>query len=437
MKTALCRVVPLVIVLCFAHALNARADATIVETDGGKYTMYEDSKALIIGASNYVRDDFPDLKMVPPEVELISKALKEQGFEVQLVMDPTTDEMLESVRKFLLRSSKKNSRRLVYFAGHGDTKEYQPYLVPVDAADPADTDGEYIPSLMGISEIINIGRSARSKHVMFVFDSCFSGGILMVRRNFAAKASLSYLIDMDRVVRQYITAGTIDEAVPDSLDFAKAFVDGIQGKADRNNDGIVAGSELGYYIKDEIIPGNQQTPQYAVDTVRDFRDGDMIFVVPNKASKLQYKADVSGPRNAVIRNLGDPKSEKQKVYASIEILYYRTKADGYSIISALDDQRIPYSTTLADDEALQLRTNTIACGPDIPIDALKQLTKELLKRDVPIKQIVPFARPEEKIRRIEILVARDDSLNAQPNLTPEQVDSLTACPQTESGRASW
>jgi hypothetical protein len=51
----------------------------------------------------------------------------------------------------------------------------------------------------------------------------------------------------------------------------------------------------------------------------------------------------------------------------------------------------------------KFEVNSIACGPDIPVEALKALAVALIDGGVPIRAIFQFRRPEEKLRRLELL----------------------------------
>ena len=81
----------------------------------------------------------------------------------------------------------------------------------------------------------------KAKHLLAVFDSCFSGSIFALER--AAPADITY--KTVQPVRQYITAGGADESVPDKSIFKDCFLEGIRGEADANRDGYITGSELG------------------------------------------------------------------------------------------------------------------------------------------------------------------------------------------------
>jgi hypothetical protein len=88
-------------------------------------------------------------------------------------------------------------------------------------------------------------------------------------------------------VRQFITAGTEDEQVPDKSMFKRSFLIGIEGDADLTGDGYITGSELGIYLSEKVVnytKGNQH-PQYGKINNPELDRGDFIFV-PLEKSKI-------------------------------------------------------------------------------------------------------------------------------------------------------
>ncbi len=116
-----------------------------------------------------------------------------------------------------------------------------------------------------------------ARHALFVFDSCFSGSVFALSR--APPADVERRIA--KPVRQFITSGTADQTVPDVSVFRKEFILALGGAADRGGDGYVTGSELGYYLEEQVsnYTDNAQTPQYGKIRGRHLDKGDFVFVV--------------------------------------------------------------------------------------------------------------------------------------------------------------
>ena len=161
-----------------------------------------------------------------------------------------------------------------------------------------------------------------------MFDSCFSGSILNLRDRVVPQnisASVRY------PVRQFITAGSANEPVPDHSIFKQAFLDLLE-RRDKEPipDGYVTGEELGLYLKNKVPEYNPtQHPQYG--KIRDIRldKGDFIFQLaassgavveePARAaegSMLSIQANISGARVLLDGNYIGPTATKGKTISN-------------------------------------------------------------------------------------------------------------------------
>ena len=103
---------------------------------------------------------------------------------------------------------------------------------------------------------------ADAKHVLLVFDSCFSGTIF-TSRSAAAPAASS--MKTAKPVRQFLTSGDAGQEVRDDGNFSAFFLRAIGGgsRADVNNDGYVTGNKLGLNLSQEVthLTATAQTPR--------------------------------------------------------------------------------------------------------------------------------------------------------------------------------
>lgn len=249
-----------------------------VKTTANEKEIYDKSYALVIGVSQYTNwNSLPGVKI---DVSLVSKALERQGFDVQIVMDPTRTGFDETMRKFIsdYGLSPKN-RLLIYFAGHGHTittpdNRKLGYIVPSDAALPEDL-SSFLNKAISMQEIMVYAKQIQSNHAIFLFDSCFSGSL------FRGDEDTPDLIssELAKPVRQFITAGNENQQVPDDSIFRQQFISGIEGKADLNKDGYVIGSELGRFLEKTVASysNKSQTPIYGKINDSALDKGDFIF----------------------------------------------------------------------------------------------------------------------------------------------------------------
>jgi len=109
------------------------------------------------------------------------------------------------------KSTNLDSRLLVFFAGHGETKTGANgevgFLVPHDG------DVTNLSTLLRWDDLVRNADLIHAKHIFFVMDACYGG--LVFKRSVSA-GSVRFLKDMIiRPVRQALTAGKEDELVSD------------------------------------------------------------------------------------------------------------------------------------------------------------------------------------------------------------------------------
>ena len=249
--------------------------------------LYKDYYALVVGVSNY--EQWPDLPSAGKDAKEVAAKLKEIGFEVKLVVDPSAEQLRQALSDMVYEKGGENNRALLfYFAGHGETLELADgtqlgYIVPGDCplkkSDPMGFDSKAI----SMKDIEVLALKVKSKHFIMLFDSCFSGSLFNVVR--AAPVDISEKSALP--VRQFITAGGAGEQVPDQSVFKVVFLQGITGDADLNGDGYVTGSELGMHLQEKVVNYTRggQHPQYGKINNPKLDRGDFIFVPQNMPEK--------------------------------------------------------------------------------------------------------------------------------------------------------
>jgi hypothetical protein len=256
----------------------------IRDRSGGSLFGYKESHALVIWAAAY-RDPFwKKLNNISMEVQPVVSALKAQGFQVTVVANPNSQQLTGSIDQFIQSHGfQPDNRLLIYYAGHGWTRKTNyGYLVPIDAPDASTVEGDLKFARMALSmeQILSWSKQIEAKHVLFVFDSCFSGSVFKVRG--ASRPPLYLERKMNLPVREFITAGDANEEVPAKSIFTPLFVRGLNGEADINLDGYITGSELGDYLPQQLSRYTQeQNPQYGKIRDPDFDQGDIVFRPPS------------------------------------------------------------------------------------------------------------------------------------------------------------
>ena len=281
----------------------------IKDKSGNQVGLYKGSYALVIGVSNY-GEHWPTLKGVRDDVRVVSETLNSQGFKVLLVKNPNYSELISKMNTFIRDYGfDPQNRLLFYFAGHGythkpsyasnDPEEWMGYFLASNSPDPKYSHAEFVDNALSMQRIEELALKIESKHVLFVFDSCFSGSIFSIVRSTPG----DIIQRTAKHVRQFITSGSADETVPDVSIFRKQFVSAIDGEADRNRDGYVTGSELGMFLEETVInlSRSTQTPQYGKLRHRRLNKGDFVFSSYEKTTSK--KGNVERKMEKMMQNL--------------------------------------------------------------------------------------------------------------------------------------
>ena len=402
----------------------------VVAGEAGPVQVYADSRALIIGQSAYTAPGWDRLDQVPREVMRVEAALKAQGYNTTVASNLDQVGLEKAIKGFLNRNVKFDTRLLIFFAGHGwsDDEAEGGYVVPLDAPGPGEDD--FRSKIVSMQDMLNWSYGSIARHVTFVFDSCFSGAVFQTRSNL--RPSTLFLSDLDNPVRMIVTSGSARQQVPAGLEFGDLFVAGLNGAADLVPDGVITGSELGYWLKVNVASRGRQTPQFGTSQQVKYKVGDVIMSTvsagagpgPTRSkAALRARPANESTRAAEVRNLGLPDRPSASVFTGIEVKYSRKIVDGPGPANALDMAGIPY-VQMRDREAYPEAVNSIMCSAGVPVSAVKKLAATLIGGGVKLLAIF-----EHDFGPAKLLL-----VGTQPDLTPRlqpltiaDLNRLTRC----------
>ena len=269
------------VLMNLSHAQQRGIQVKVVTQAGQSVDLYRESYALVIGVSDYTHG-WPRIPNAVRDAREVGDELKKHGFHITLLENPTSARLKEGIEKFIASYGLDEHHRLLfYFAGHGHTvkKAYGSnvgYIVPSDAPDPNTDSGGFVMKAVSMERFNTYARDINARHVLYLFDSCFSGSIFALSR--AAPEAITYKINQH--VRQFITAGSEDEQVPDQSIFKSQFIAAIRGEADNNQDGYVTGTELGMFLQDKVVNYSRsaQHPQFGKIRDPQLDKGDFVFI---------------------------------------------------------------------------------------------------------------------------------------------------------------
>jgi len=288
-------------VLVSTSVFAATRGIHVVSKQGQSLYLYKDYHALVVGVGNYNRG-WPDLPGAVRDTREVASSLQEMGFTVKLILNPTSSQLKSALNDMAFDTGTRKDRALLFFfAGHGETLELADgtelgYIIPTDCPLKSQDPRGFDDKAVSMRDIEDLALKVKSKHVLMMFDSCFSGSLFGLVR--AAPVDISE--KSSRAVRQFITAGEAGEQVPDRSIFKIVFLDGIKGDADLNSDGYITGSELGMHLQDKVVNYTRggQHPQYGKINNPKLDKGDFIFV-PGKPYQPVLPSVVNSPLQPV------------------------------------------------------------------------------------------------------------------------------------------
>jgi peptidoglycan/xylan/chitin deacetylase (PgdA/CDA1 family)/uncharacterized caspase-like protein len=291
-------------------------------------SLYRESWAVVIGIDKYI--SWPKLQYAVNDAQGIKELLiRKYRFKpeniITLFDEQATRERILSVLGDDMGNTekvKKDDRMFVFFAGHGVTRKLPSgrdlgYIVPVDA-DLQNYQGKAI----SMTNFQDISEAIPAKHLFYVMDSCYSG--LALTRG-AAGRSDNFLREVSRrMARQMLTAGGADEQVADNGPhghsvFTWTLLQGLEGPADLNNDGVITASELAAYVGPAVSGISKQTPAFG--SLAGSEGGEFIFDPKENTeflSELSTQLDQEAIRlnnqlDAIRKQIAEKRQRNQKL----------------------------------------------------------------------------------------------------------------------------
>lgn len=249
--------------------------------------------ALLIGVSDY-SSGWDKLPGVKDDLRKLEEGLKASFETVEIVPNPTVDQIRFKIRNFLMGQwNKANERLLIYYSGHGFTdqnpysRKKEGYITGIDTPLYIPADGRATANAMPFDEVVYWSGKSNARHVLMVFDSCFSGSLFASKSGPPAAAQYEFDSVQNRLrfpIRYVITAGRGNETVSAGSIFADSLLRGLRGEADFSHKGIVAADQLGVYLSTEVprLSGGRQTPQY--DRMESYENEGQFFFLTKPAA---------------------------------------------------------------------------------------------------------------------------------------------------------
>jgi peptidoglycan/xylan/chitin deacetylase (PgdA/CDA1 family)/tetratricopeptide (TPR) repeat protein len=252
------------------RAAKPAPGAPAAQAADAKRGLYRESWAVIVGINDY--QHWPKLRYAVNDANGVEETLVTKfGFKHENIRkltngDATRQRIMEVLGdEFTGKTIQREDRIFFFFAGHGATRTLDDgrqigFIVPVDA-----DQSNYISTAISMTALREAADLIPAKHIYFVMDSCYSG-LALSRGAGLFSRDRTYLEEVTRrTARQILTAGGADQLVSDEGPdghsvFTWALLQGLQGQADLDGNGVITASELGAYISPIVSQFAKQTP---------------------------------------------------------------------------------------------------------------------------------------------------------------------------------
>lgn len=256
--------------------------------------------AVIIGNDDYQDGGYTTLKSARSDATAVSQVLKARyGYQTTLLLDASRLEILTALNAMREKLGP-NDSLMIYFAGHGELKGNQGYWIPTDAK--ANVASTWI-SNAAISDILT---TIKSRHVLVVADSCYSGTMTRAAVPVfdpAAMGASQWTAWVDKMVggksRTALTSGGVQPVADTGSGkhsyFTRAFLNALQDNTRLLNAQRLyrqVASSMALTVVDSAIP---QSPGYSPIQFAGHESGDYFFLPKGVKTAAAEPAALSSP----------------------------------------------------------------------------------------------------------------------------------------------
>jgi uncharacterized caspase-like protein len=215
--------------------------------------LYTKSRALLIGVTGYKDKHFGPLPFTGADIDKLQTTLKTVGFDQVIPMKGslTKAEIAKAIDQFA-RAAVKDERLLIYISTHGfadSLDRTKGYVVSTDCLIDQPTTCLSLQDMDSLLEPVLKADKKPVRHLLLLLDTCSSGlGVISKSGRFNELSVAS------KQGAHLMTAGLADQQVEQDpglgmSTFAYYLAEGLSGKADYTQDGVVSLSELLVYVR--------------------------------------------------------------------------------------------------------------------------------------------------------------------------------------------
>ena len=247
--------------------------------------LYYKSWAIVIGMENYLLA--PKVPGAIEDAKAVAQAFRRLGFDEVIELydkDASARRLQQILSDFLPRKVGRHDRLVLYFSGHaGVTQDFDGmelgYLVPWDAQ------LGNVSKSVTFEQLKEFSRRSASKHTLFFLNAAARGWEVSTAQPLFLEGRLSPEDETERRAVQVLTAGDKGESLSQengrSL-FVQVLVNGLSGMADRNKNGWLMASEIGDYVKQQVLERSKGTQHPFFVQLEG--EGDTVLIEGRKAA---------------------------------------------------------------------------------------------------------------------------------------------------------
>ena len=247
--------------------------------------LYYKSWAVVIGVENYLLA--PKIPGAIEDAKAVARTFRQLGFDEVIELyekDASVRRLQQMLSDFLPRKVGRYDRLVFYFVGHaGVTLDFAGkelgYLVPWDAQ------VGNVSKSVTFEQLKEFSRRNASKHTLFFLNAAVRGWEVSTAQPLSLEGRLAPEDDTERRAVQVLTASDKGEPLNQengkSL-FAQVLINGLNGMADRDKNGWLMASEVGDYVKEQVLERSKGTQHPSFVQLEG--EGDTILIEGRKAA---------------------------------------------------------------------------------------------------------------------------------------------------------
>jgi tetratricopeptide (TPR) repeat protein len=274
------------LIVCLVISLLVMCCPQLVSAQLGKPEgLYYKSWAIVIGVENYLLA--PHIPGVIEDAKTVAQTFRQLGFEEVIELydkDASARRLQQTLSDFLPRKIGRYDRLVVYFAGHaGVTQDLAGqelgYLVPWDAQ------LGNVSKSVTFEQLKEFSRRSASKHTLFLLNAAVRGWEVSTAQPLSLEGRLAPEDDTERRAVQVLAAADKGESLSQEKGkslFVQVLVNGLKGTADRDKNGWLMASEVGDYVKEQVLEQSKGTQHPLFVQLEG--EGDTVLIEGRKAA---------------------------------------------------------------------------------------------------------------------------------------------------------